>query len=515
MEARGSAAPSHVVLRFPGSNTSPRCSDVSPSEQTQPRFSPEPVQLPEPATKSMAKAITSAAVQALQSALAGEVLLSGAGGYDQARAVWNARFDPHPAVMVRCGRVADVVACIEFARQHGLPVSVRGGGHSYAGLSVGDGALALDLSPISSVTVDMERRLATVGPGATWADFDRAAQAHGMATTGATVSGVGVAGYTLGGGTGYLARKLGLGLDNLVAAEVVVADGRVLRVNQEQHGDLFWAIRGGSGNFGVVTSLEFRLHPIGPQVVMAQAFHPMSRARDVLRFYRTLMQQAPDEMTVYAFALRVPPVEPFAEASRGQPALALIGCHCGELEVGEAALQPLIDFGEPLLANVQRLPYASAQQAFDAGMPSGQRWCSRAHYLEGLSDAAIETMVEHVEALPGPFTLAYLEPLGGAIGRIDPAATSFPHRAATHSLHILTGWLDPSEDEEMVSWADGFRDAMAPHATGGVYVNLLGRDEEARVPDAYGANLERLRVLKKRWDPENRFRINHNIRPTE
>jgi FAD/FMN-containing dehydrogenase len=457
--------------------------------------------------------LSSPAVQSLRERIGGEIILPADGGYDEARAAWNGRFDPRPAAVVRCHDARDVTAAVAFARAQGLPVSVRGGGHSYAGLAIGDGALAIDLSRMDTVVVDAERRIAIVGPGATWADFDREAQTHGLAATGATVSSVGVAGFALGGGSGYLARRHGLGLDNLEAAEVVTADGRVLRASAAEHGDLFWGLRGGSGNFGVVTSFEFRLHAVGPEVVTAQAFHPIERARDVLRFYRDFMDSAADDVTAYAFALRVPPVEPFPAKQHGRPALALVACHCGDIGEGTASLRALAEFGDPFLAAVQTVPYTAAQQAFDAGMPQGLRWETRAHYLDEMSDDAIDTFARHAESLAGPYTMAYFEPLGGAIGRIEPDATAFPHRDAIYGLHILAGWADAAHDEELMRWARAFHYAMAPHATGGVYVNLLGSDEVVRVPAAYGANYERLVRLKAKYDPENLFRVNHNIPP--
>ena len=452
-------------------------------------------------------------LQRLRDRVRGEVILPRDEGYDEARRVWNGRFDPRPAAVVRCTDARDVVAAIAFARDRRMPLSVRGGGHSYAGQSVADGAIAIHLGSMDTVQVNAERRRVVAGPGATWGDVDRATQEQGLATTGGTVSTVGVAGYTLGGGTGWLARKYGLGLDNLISAEVVTADGRVLRASEDEHPDLFWALRGGGGNFGVVTALELRLHQVGPEVVMAQAFHPMRSAAEVLKFYRSFAEQAPDEVAIYAFALRVPPVEPFPNEARGEPALALLASHCGDTAAGEAALMPLREFGDPFLAAVQTVPYVAMQQAFDAGMPKGLRWYSRAHYLDALPDDAIATMVRFTKVLPGPFTTAYLEREGGAIGRVDPAATAFPHRSARYGLHIFPGWSDPADDEDLMQWAREFQAAMAPFASGGVYVNLLGEDEPERVPHAYGSNHARLAELKARWDPENLFRNNHNIAP--
>jgi FAD/FMN-containing dehydrogenase len=450
----------------------------------------------------------------LASRIAGDVLLPSDEGYDEARAVWNGRFDPHPAAVVRCLTPGDVAGAIRFARSQNLPLSVRGGGHSYAGHGVHDGALTIDLSLMNGIEIDAGGKRAVVGPGATWGAFDAAAQEHGLATPGGTVSTVGVAGFTLGGGSGYLSRKFGMGLDNLLSAEVVVADGRVVRASESENADLFWAIRGGSGNFGVVTSFEFRLHEVGPEVVVGQAYHPIDRAREVLRFYRELTADAPAELMLYAFVLRVPPVEPFPAEFHGQPTIALVGCYAGDLEAGEAAFRPVEQHGQPILAAVQRVPYVQAQQAFDAGMPKGLRWYSMTHYIPELSDEAIETFAERAESLRGPFTLLYFGREDGAVARVDPSATAFPHRDGAYGLHIFPGWTDPAEDGEMRAWAREVHAAMAPYANGGAYVNLLpGDDPESAPAAAWCANLERLARVKAKWDPENLFRINHNVSP--
>jgi FAD/FMN-containing dehydrogenase len=451
----------------------------------------------------------------LRGMLRGDLLQPGHPEYEVARQLWNGRFEPRPLGIVRCQAAGDVAATIALARKEGLPLTVRGGGHSYAGHSLQDGGLAVDLSAMRSVQVDVRARRATVGPGATWAEIDAATQAHGLAAPGPTVSTVGVGGYLLGGGSGYLSRRFGLGVDNLLAAEVVTAEGQVIRASDIENPDLFWAIRGGGGNFGVVTSLELRLHEVGPDVVTVQSFHAIDDGREVLRFYREFMDAAPDELNAYAFVLRTPPVSPFPDEYHGRPAVALVGCWCGDPAAGDAAVKPLAEFGTPFLAGVQRTPYVAAQQAFDAGMPKGLRWYSRAHELKALPDDAIDTMLRFTTDLPGPYTMAYLGRGGGAIGRVDPRATAYPHRDAPYALHIFPGWSDPSDDSAMIQWARTFHVAMATHATGGVYVNLLERDEADRVPAAYGQNYARLAVVKRRWDPDNVFKGNHNIRPGE
>jgi FAD/FMN-containing dehydrogenase len=445
--------------------------------------------------------------------LRGVLLRPGDDGYDDARAVWNGRFDARPDVVVRTHGTADVVAAVDFARDEDLRVSVKGGGHDYAGNPVRDGGLLIDLSPMDAVRVDPDAETARVEPGATWADFDHEAQAFGLATTGATVSTVGVPGYTLGGGTGHLARTHGLAVDNLLAVDVVTADGELVHASENENTDLFWALRGGSGNFGIVTSFEFALHRVGPELLAGQIVHPFEEATGVLEFYRSFMADAPDEVNCYAFVVPVPPLPAFPEERHGEPAINLVVSYSGRVDAGEAALRPLRAFGDPILDGVRPQQYTEFQRAFDDGAPAGERWYSKAQYLDGLPDDAIDTIVTHTEALPGPMTMVYLEPMGGAIGRVEPSATAFPHRDAAYSVHILPGWRDPDRDGELVDWAREFHDALDPYATGGEYVNLLGRDEADRIGAAYGRNYDRLVEIKRERDPENLFSSNQNIDP--
>ncbi len=452
-------------------------------------------------------------LEALRRGLAGDLVRAGDANYDDVRRGWNGRYDRRPGAIARCRGTEDVVAAVGAARGHGVPLAIRGGGHSYAGLSSIDDGLLVDLSGMDGLEVDAEARTARVGPGVRWGAFDAAAQAHGLATTGGTVSTVGVSGYTLGGGTGYLARKHGLGLDNLIAAEVVTADGRRVRASESENADLFWALRGGGGNFGIVTSFEFRLHPVGPEVLAGQIIHRFGDAGNALRFYRDFMADAPDQLQVYAFLLRVPPVDPYPEEHRGDVALFFVLCYAGPLAEGEAEVKPLRDFGRPVLELVGAQPYVALQRAFDAGMPAGLRWYSKAHYLDGLSDEVIDRTLAHTEALPGSASMVYFEREGGAIGRVAPEATAFPHREAAYGLHIFTGWSDPAEDAAIIEWARGLHEELAPLATGGAYQNLLDGDEADPAQTAYGRNLERLSRIKSRWDPENLFRMNHNVAP--
>lgn len=456
--------------------------------------------------------MTDTSIEELTGTVSGEVLRPGDEGFEEARSVWNVRFDRRPAVIVRCRQADDVAAAVDFARNRGLRLAVKGGGHAYAANTVCEGGLLIDLAPMKDIAVDPETKTARVGPGARWGEFDQATQEHGLATTGGTCSAVGVAGFTLGGGTGYLSRKYGMAIDNLLSADVVTADGKLVHASADENPDLFWALRGGGGNFGVVTSFEYRLYEVGPTVLAGQIVHRFEDAGDVLRLYRDYVNQAPDEIQCYAFVLRVPPIPEFPEEFHGQLAIDLVVFHIDK--DGEEALRPLLDFGDPILSFVAPQPYTAVQQSFDAGLPAGQRYDSRAHYLAEFSDQAIETFTAQVGDLPGEFTLAYFGAEGGAIGRVDPAATAFPHRGAPYSFHIIAGWTDADRDEEVVAWASEFHQAMAPHATGGVYVNLLGIDEQERVRAAYGDNYDRLVEVKKRWDPENLFRMNHNIEPT-
>jgi len=435
--------------------------------------------------------------------------------YDAARAGWNARFDRRPGAIVRCGSPDDVAAALEIARERDLLVAVRGGGHDYAGMSSCDGGLLIDLGAMKGIEIDAARRRATVQPGVTWAELDRATAARGLAAAGGTVSSVGVAGFTLGGGTGWLARRHGLALDNLRAAEVVTASGARLRASEEENEELFWALRGGSGNFGVVTSFELRLHEIPERIVGGQVAYPHSAARELLRLYRDVMVAAPADLGCYAFFYRVPQIDPFPARLRGDTAVALVTAWTGQPEAAEEAMAPLRSLSEPVLDTIAPLTYVELQQSFDAAMPRGMRWCSRAVYLDALTDGAIDVVARRTESLPGELTIVYLEPMGGAIAQVDSDATAFPHRCAAFGLHILPGWREAADDDANIAWASSFLAEFAPHATGGVYVNLLGGDETERVPAAYGRNYARLREIKRRFDPDNRFRSNHNIPPAD
>lgn len=458
--------------------------------------------------------LTTAGIDQFAHTLQGRLIGPDDPEYDNGRAVWNGMVDRRPALIAQCAGAEGVVQSIAFAREAGLETSVRGGGHGVAGNAVADGGLMVDLSPMNAVQVDPKTRTARVGAGATWGDFDGAAQVHGLATTGGTDSRTGVAGLTLGGGLGFLGRKYGLAADNLVAADVVTADGRMIRSSADEHADLFWALRGGGGNFGVVTAFEFQLHEVGPEVLVAQVFHPFEDARDVLRFYRDFMVGAPDEVTCLAVVLRVPPVEPFPEPQHGTTTVALVACYAGEPSDGAAVLEPLGRTGDPFLSVVQPMPYTVLQQSFDAGFPDGERYYWKSSFLGGLTNEAIDAMVTALDPLQGTLSAAAIESLGGAIGRVGQTETAFPHRDAAFNFSVFAGWSDPAADDDMITWTRETHRAMTPFSTGDVYANYLSQEGDERVRAAYGENYARLRKIKAKYDPDNAFHLNQNIPPT-
>lgn len=441
----------------------------------------------------------------LRSALRGDLIRPDDAGFEDARRVWNGMIDRYPSGVAYCGGTADVIACVDFARSADLPLTVRGGGHSVAGKAVRDGALLIDVSRMNSVNVDPKSRAARVGAGATLGTVDHETQAFGLAVTGGVDSRTGVGGLTLGGGVGYLARSFGLTIDHLLSVEIVLADGRAVMANTDEHPDLFWALRGGGGNFGVVTSFDFTLNDLGPQVMSAQVFYPMDQAANALRSYRDFMLEAPADVGCYALFVNVPPVDPFPKRFHGGTTLALVGCHAGDLEQGEADLAQLAEFGKPLFAAVAPMDYTALQSSFDAGAPDGGRYYWRAQYMDGLPDAAIDSLVGRVDPLPGAYSNVFIEALGGAVAEVPPAATAFPHRGSPFSFRISSGWAAEADDEGAIAWTRDLYDSMRGHSSGGVYSNYLDQDEPDRVDEAYGSNLRRLREVKAVYDPENLF----------
>jgi FAD/FMN-containing dehydrogenase len=446
--------------------------------------------------------------------LTGSLLTPDSPGYDEARTIWNAMIDRRPGLIVRCATAEDVARAIRFARAHDLLVAVRGGGHNIAGNAVCDGGLMIDLSPMRAVRVDQAARTAVVGPGCTLGDVDRTTQGYGLALPLGVNSTTGISGLTLGGGFGWLSRRLGLTIDSLLSAEVVTAEGKIVRASASEHPDLFWGIRGGGGNFGVVTSFEFRLHPVGPEVLAGLVVHPLGAAKDVLRYYREFVPTTPEALACW-FVMRLAPPLPFLPPEwHGKPILALAMCWSGDVEVGERVTAPLRQFGSPLADVVAPNPFADWQTALDPLLTPGFRNYWKSHDFLELSDGLIDVLVSHAERIPDPNTeIAYAQ-VGGAISRVPADATAYGHRDAQYVMNVHGRWTDPNRDEPCIGWARDLFRAAAPFATGGVYVNFLTGDESDRVRAAYGANYERLVALKDRYDPTNLFRLNQNIRPS-
>jgi len=460
------------------------------------------------------EALSAETVAPLRDKLRGALCTPGEPGYEEARTLWNAMIDRHPGAVVRAAGAADVIAAVRFARERGLSLAVRGGGHNIAGNAACEGGLRIDLSKMKSVRVDPVRRTARVEPGVTIGELDREAQAFGLATPLGINSTTGVAGLTLGGGFGWLSRKLGLTVDNLLSADVVTADGQLVHASEEENRDLFWAVRGGGGNFGVVTSFEYRLHPVGPVVVSGLVIHPFANARELLSSYRQLVAGAPDELTCWVVLRKAPPLPFLPPEVHGTEVLVFAACYAGEVEEGLKAVAPLRALGKPLADVIGPTPFVAWQAAFDPLLTPGARNYWKSQNLLELGDAAIEVMLDHVSRLPTPECEVFIGNLGGAVNRVPVDATPYPHRDVHFVINVHTRWSDPALDGACIAWARALFDALAPHATGGVYVNFMPGDEAQRVSQgAYGANYERLASLKARYDPENLFRLNQNIRP--
>jgi FAD/FMN-containing dehydrogenase len=445
-----------------------------------------------------------AAVPELKDSLRGELLRPGDAGYDEARTVWNTMVDKRPSMIARCAGVADVIRSVDFARSRDLIVSIRGGGHNVAGNAVCEGGLMIDLSAMRGIRVDPERYTVRVEPGARWNEVDHETQAFGLATPAGTVSQTGVAGLTLGGGLGWLMGKHGLTCDNLLSADIVTADGRFLTTSASEHPDLFWAIRGGGGNFGVVTSFEFRLHPVGPTVLGGMVLYPLPQAKEVLRFYREYARNTPDDLMAFAFLITTPD---------GIPAAAIGVCWFGPASEGERYLEPLRTLGTPLADLTGQVPYRHIQTMLDDAAPFGMPRYWKSGYYRDLSNEFIDTMLEHTAKKTSPYSAVLLFHMKGAAAKVSPDDTAFVHRGDQWDFDILAQWIDPAEAEQHIEWARRFWDAVEP-LSNGVYVNHLDSDDSAnRVRAAYGANYDRLVAVKKKYDPTNFFRLNKNIAP--
>jgi FAD/FMN-containing dehydrogenase len=457
--------------------------------------------------------VVSSELADLANTLKGTLLTAASPGYDEARSIWNAMIDRRPALIVRCANAADVQHAVRFADARGLLLSVRGGGHNIGGYAVCQGGVMIDLSQMTAVEVDAGAKRARVEPGATLAVLDAATQKHGLATPVGINSTTGVAGLTLGGGFGWLTRKFGFTVDNLLAADVVTADGQLRHTSQNEHADLFWAIRGGGGNFGVVTSFEFRLHAVGPEILAGLIVHPFTATPALMRQYRSIVASTPDELTCWLVFRQAPPL-PFLPAEwHGREVAVIALAYAGDIKSGERAIEPLRTFGTPIGEHVGPMPLVAWQQAFDPLLAPGARNYWKSHDFRSVDDGLIDAIVAAIGRLPGPQCEIFLGQLGGAAARVPSDAMAFCRRDAEFVINVHTRWDHPADDSRSIAWARELFDAMTPFALGSVYVNFMPEDERDRVPAAFGANYARLATVKGKYDPRNLFRMNLNIQP--
>jgi len=454
-----------------------------------------------------------AKIEQLRGSFRGEIILPSDDAYESARKIWNATIDKHPALIVRCSTTSDVVRAVNFARDNSLLLAIRGGGHNIAGNAMCDDGIVIDLSKMKAARVDPGTRRVTIEGGATLADLDAATQAHGLATPVGINSTTGVAGLTLGGGFGWLSRKYGMTVDNLESAEVVTAAGEVVRASAKEHPDLFWALRGGSGNFGVVTRFEFRLHPVGPGVLSGLIVYPIAEAKSVLQQSREFLAKAPEELSVWTVLRQAPPLPFLPEEVHGKAIIALALIYAGDPKQGEPLIEPLRRFGTPLGEHVGVQPYVAWQQAFDPLLTPGARNYWKSHNFSTLKDGLFDAVIEYIEKLPSPQCEIFFGAIGGATTRPAPDAAAYAHRDAQFVMNVHGRWEDPADDERCIGWARDYFNVSAPFASGGVYVNFLTADEGDRVRTAYGPNYDRLVQVKRKYDPDNLFRMNQNINP--
>ena len=457
--------------------------------------------------------LDSAALRELTGAFSGDLIQPGDGGYDEHRKVWNGSIDRHPALIARCAGTGDVIGAIRFARQTGLPLAVRGGGHSFPGHSVCDGGVVLDMGALTGVEVDPEAKTAKAQAGALLGQLDVATQAHGLAAPAGIVTHTGLAGLTLGGGIGWLMRKFGLTIDQLESVEMVTAEGEVVHASDDENADLFWGLRGGGGNFGVVTEFEFNLNPLGPQVMAGPIFWRMEDSPKLLRFYRDWIAEAPDDLMTIIIHRKAPPLDFVPQELHGQLVVAVVSCYAGSVEDGERVLKPLKEFGSPVLDLCQPKPYLDHQAMFDPSFPHGRWYYMRACDVKELTDDVIDTTVEHSMQIRSPLTAFPIWQMGGAVSRVADDATAFTSRGAGYTFNITAMTEGPDGFDEEREWSRDFWSALSPHHMG-VYVNFLMEEGEERIREAYGAaKYDRLKALKRKYDPENLFRLNQNVPP--
>jgi len=456
---------------------------------------------------TQAPTIDNAAIEQLAQSFSGRILRDRDGGYDEARTIFNAMIERRPALIARCATTQDVVAAVNFARERDLLVSVKGGGHAPTGHAVCDGGLMIDLSLMKKVTVDPQARVATAEGGVTWGEFDAATQEHGLAVTGGRVPSTGIGGLTLGSGSGWLERKLGYAVDNMIGAEIVLASGEVVRASESKNPDLFWGLRGGGGNYGVVTEFQYRLHPIGPIVFGGMLVFPRPRAAEVLRAYRDFMDTAEDDIGGAVALVCAPPEEFVPEPMHGMPVVGVIVCYTGNPENGPSAIKPILDLG-PVMNMTQPMPY------LEVANPPGMQQYWKAAMLPELPNEAIDAVTTAAAEPRSTMTAVIIMPLGGAVHRVSDDATAMGWRGAKWGIHVLGEWPDPSENEEQIAWVRNVDAAIQPWAQKGAYLNYLMDEGEQRVKESFGAHYKRMEELKNKYDPTNFFRLNQNIKPT-
>jgi hypothetical protein len=443
-------------------------------------------------------------VETFRSTMRGEVLLPGDNGYEPARKIWNASIDKRPGIIARCAGVADVMAAVYFARENHLLVAVRGGGHNVGGRAICDGGILIDLSVMRSVHVDARNQTARVQGGATLGDVDRETHIFGLAVPLGIASTTGVGGLTLGGGVGWLVRKYGLTCDNVISFDVVTADGQIMVASADENEDLFWGLRGGGGNFGIVTSFEYRLHPVHT-VLGGLIFYPREMAAEILHFFRQFTQAAPDELTAYAL---------LAAAPDGTPVVGVILCYCGDIATGEQVIKPLRTLSTPILDTIQPLPFPQMQASLDGAAPSGNQYYWKSTFLRELSLEALETIIDHANQATSPLTSVIIEFYGGAASRVGVTDTAFAQREAQYGLGMLSQWVDPTDSDRHIAWTRNFAEAVRPFSSGNYLLNFLGQESEEIIKAAFGPNYERLVEIKNKYDPTNFFCQNQNIKPT-
>ncbi len=448
----------------------------------------------------------------LRQQVRGDVIAAEDEGYEQARAVYNAMIDKRPVVVTRPVNAGDVIAAVNFARESRLPIAIRGGGHSVPGFGTCDGGVVIDLSRMRSVRVNPEKRTARAEGGATWGDFNAATYPFGLATTGGIISTTGVSGLTLGGGIGYLARGFGLSLDNLISADVVTADGKFLIASEKENEDLFWAIRGGGGNFGVLTSLEFRLHSV-KDIYGGPMFYELKHVGDILRFYRDYIKDAPEEMGCFPAFQIAPPLPFIPENRHGDTFVAMVACWAGPLDKGEKELKPFHDVAPVVAEFVGPMPYPALNSAFDGLVPPGLQHYWKANFVKELTDDAILAHIENGPKIPAVNSTMHIYPINGACHRVASDATAFGHRDANFATVIAGMWPDATHNKANIKWVRDYYDATSPHSEEGGYINFAADDDQGRAPANFGANYNRLVSAKKKYDPHNLFRFNQNIKP--